>query len=180
MQINCFNLWVKKYKLRFHQYILNQLICFRLDIESVSLPSAMKLRRLCFYMCLSVHRGEYLNRYTWDQVHPLRPGTPPDQVHPPGPGTLPRTRYTPWDQVHPPGPGTPPDQVHPPGPGTLPRTRYTPWNQVHPQDQVHPLGPGSPPLDQVHPQGPGAYPRKWLMLQMVRILLECILVTEWF
>ena len=56
-------------------------------------------------VCHSVHRGEYLTRYTPpDQVHPSW-----DQVHPPG------TRYTPRDQVHPLGPGTPP----------LPGTRYT-------------------------------------------------------
>ena len=61
------------------------------------LPSATKLRRLCFYKRVSVHGGGYLTRY------PPGPGTPPwDQVHPP------RTRYTPRDQVHPLGPGTPP------------------------------------------------------------------------
>ena len=59
------------------------------------LPSATKLRRLCFYRHLSVHRGEYLTRYT-----------------PPGPGAPPWTRCTPWDQVHPPGPGTPPRYGH--------------------------------------------------------------------
>ena len=66
--------------------------------------SATKLRRLCFYTCMSVHWG-YLGRY------------------PPEPGTPPRTRYTPQSRY------TPPEQVHSPGPGT-PRIRYTP--QVHP------------------------------------------------
>ena len=69
--------------------------------------------------------------------------------HSPGADTPP----TPWDQV-PPGPGTPRDQAppgtrHPPGPGTL-------------QDQA-------PPQHQ-------APPGRWLLLQTVRILLECILV----
>ena len=66
----------------------------------VFLPSATKLRRLCFYTCLSVHRGEYLGRYPpWDQVHPPGPGTDP-----------PGTRYTPRDQVHSLGPDTTPPQ----------------------------------------------------------------------
>ena len=68
----------------------------------------------------SVHRGEYLGRYTPGQVHP-QAGTPPGrynsrQVHPlagtPPAGTPPR-------QVHPPG------QVNPPGRYT-PQGRYTP------------------------------------------------------
>ena len=101
----------------------------------ILLPSAMKLRRLCFYRRLSVHRGEYLTKYT-----------------PPGPGTPSQTRYTLPDQVHPPGPGTPPRPGTPPGQGTPPRTRYTP------QDQVHLSGPGPPPRDQVHSPGPGTPP----------------------
>ena len=119
-------------------------------IKSSLLPSATKLRRLCFYTCLSVHRGS-----TWA-------GTPRDQVHPQGPGTPPRTRYTPWDQVHPPGPGTPPQNQVPP----------TPW------DQVHPPGPDTTPRDQVHPPGTQYTPppRRRLLLRTVRILLECILV----
>ena len=52
-------------------------------------------------VCHSVHRGEYLGRYS------PGPGTPP------GRGASPVTKYTPWDKVHPLGPGTPP------GPGTL-------------------------------------------------------------
>ena len=79
------------------------------------LPSATKLRRLCFYKRVSVHRGEYLTRYT------------------------PRTRYTPpWDQVH------PLDQVHPPG-TRYPPTRYPLGPGTHPPDQVHPSRPGIPP-----------------------------------
>ena len=68
------------------------------------------LRRLCFYTCLSVHRGGV-------------PGTPPGQVHPLGQVPLPRAgtpslgRYTPLGRY-------PPGQVHPPG-------RYTPPRAVH-------------------------------------------------
>ena len=106
----------------------------------------------------SIHRGEYLGRYTIPpgRYTPLgrypprtryTPGryTPRDQVHP-------QTRYTPWAGT-PPGPGTPPGTRNPtlPRPGTPPG-RYTP------------AGPGTPP------------PSRWLLLRTVRILLECILV----
>ena len=88
------------------------------------LPPATKLGQGYVFtgVCYSVHRGQYLTRYTpQDQV------PPPDQVHP-----LPQIRYTPWTRY------TPQDQVHPPW------TRFTPQDQVHPQDQLH-------PLDQVPP-----------------------------
>ena len=49
-------------------------VCNQVD-GSELLPSATKLRRLCFYRRASVHKG----------------GGVPDQVHPPG------TRYTPRD-----------------------------------------------------------------------------------
>ena len=59
------------------------------------LPSATKLRRLCFYTCLSFcsHGGVCLSA-CWDtippdQAPPARPGTPLDQA-PPGPGSPPR------------------------------------------------------------------------------------------
>ena len=71
------------------------------------LPSAMKLWRLCFYTCVSVHRG----------------GLPQCMLgyHPPGPGTPPGTRYPPKDQA-------PPRDQTPPPPGTRhpPQTRHTP------------------------------------------------------
>ena len=108
----------------------------------------------------SVHRGEYLTRYT-------RPGaTPQDQVHPLGPSTPPRPGTTPRDQVHPlapdtpPGPGTPPRSRYTPRPGTPPRhgtspgTRYTPQTRYTPRTRYPPLGPGTPP-----PPGPGTPPR---------------------
>ena len=49
------------------------------------LPSATKLRRLCFYTCLS-----FCSRGGLPQCmlgyHPPRPGTPPPDQAPPGPG----------------------------------------------------------------------------------------------
>ena len=75
-------------------------------------------RRLCFYKCLSVHRGGEVpgqapplgrcppaGTLTHRQAQPSWTGTP-RQVHPPG-------RHTPW-QVHP--PGRTPWSVTPPGP----------------------------------------------------------------
>ena len=87
----------------------------------------------------SVHRGEYLGRYTPGQIHPQtgapRPGTPP------GPG-MPPWQVHPWDQVLPyrytPWEGTPPGQVLP--------SRYPP-----PGTRYIPPGPGTPPQDQVPP-----------------------------
>ena len=152
------------------------------------------LRRLCFYMCLSVHRGSTCT--------PPGPGTPPRSGTPPGTSyTSPGPGTPPADQVHlpgqvhptrtrytPPGPGTPPDQVHPqtrytpnqvppdpipPGPGTSPHTRYTPpepgtlpLNQAHSPDQVHP-----PEQCMVGDMG---------NKRAVRILLEYILVGKEF
>ena len=68
------------------------------------------LRRLCFYRCVSVHRGEYLGRYPPRTRCTPWAGNPRDQVHPL------------WDQVQPP----PQDQLHPP-----------PRDQVHPSRAVH-------------------------------------------
>ena len=73
------------------------------------------LRRLCFYTCLSVHRGS-----TWAGTH--RAGTPPRHAHPPWAGTpwqVPPLAGTP--QVGTPSlASTPPGQVHPLA-GTRPR-----------------------------------------------------------
>ena len=146
------------------------------------LPPATKLGQGYVFtgVCHSVNRGEYLTRYTprsrytslpgtrytpWDQVHPTRPGKPPqdqvpppDQVHPPG------TRYTPLEPGTPLGLGTP-----------LPQTRYTPQDQVH-----SPSGPGTPPRTRYTPR-PGKPPAQSMLgdtvnAQAIRILLECNLV----
>ena len=105
-------------------------------LPQTSLPPATKLRRLCFYTCLSVHKG---GGGVPGQIPPTpgtrytpRPDAPPDQVHPQDQVHPPRTRYTLWTR-------------YPPGPGTPPGTRYPP-------DQVQPPAPGKPPWDQVPPQ----------------------------
>ena len=106
-----------------------------------SLITARKrsLRRLCFYTCLSVHRGSTCT--DTPQVHPLdryitQAGTPPCQVHPlagtplagtPPAGTPLPGRYN-LPKVHPPKVHP---QVHTSGRYTplvgTPPVRYTPW-----------------------------------------------------
>ena len=150
-------------------------------LVSQFLPSATKLRRLCFYRRVSVHRGEYLTRYTpWNQIDP-------PAGRPPGRYTPPQTRYTPLDQVHLPRPGTPPGRYTPQTRYTPHRTRYIPpagtppSGQVHPPDQVHPPTRCTSP-DQVHTPGQVTPCTRYTppeirpLLRTVRILLECILV----
>ena len=93
-----------------------------------SLPSATKLRRLCFYTCLSFCSQGGLPQCMLG-YHPL------DQA-PPGPGT-PQAKYTPPGPGTPPEPGTLPDQAHILGPGTptplgpgTPRTRHPPSRRL--------------------------------------------------
>ena len=114
-----------------------------------------EVAKVMFFTRVHLSTGwEYLGRYPrtrytpGTRYTPLWPGTPPR------PGTLPPLdQVHPWDQVH-------PRPVAPPGTRYTPMTRYTPWDQVY-----HPLGPGTPP-------------KRWLLLQMVCILLECILVLK--
>ena len=104
------------------QWIQESLLMFGWRAMVAFLPSATKLRRLCFYTCLSVilfTGGEYLGRY-------------------PPAGTPPRGRYTP--QAGTPRAGTPLRQVHPPW------GRYPPGRYHHPRematvaDSTHPTG----------------------------------------
>ena len=87
--------------------------CFA-DSESDFITTCKRsLRRLCFYTCLSIHRGS-----TWAGAS--RAGTPLgtcQQVHHPLAGTPPRAGTPPGRYI--PQAGTPPGQVHPLG-------RYTP------------------------------------------------------
>ena len=74
------------------------------------LPSATKLRRLCFYRCLSVQRGVWLNA-CWDTTHPPA-ADPPGADTPSGPGTPP-PKQTPRNRH--PKTATAADGMHPTG-----------------------------------------------------------------
>ena len=84
-------------------------------VDRSLLPSATKLRRLCFYRRLSVHRGGggvCLSAY-WDTTHTH---THPQKQTPPQ-SRPPRTRYPPdqtppWSR-HPTGSDTPPPKIRP-------------------------------------------------------------------
>ena len=86
-------------------------ICFKPRVDFIwshlLLPSATKLRRLCFYRCLSVHRGRGVCLSAWWDTHP--PEQTPLSRHPQE-QTPPRSRHpreqTPLDQ-------TPPEQTPP-------------------------------------------------------------------
>ena len=68
------------------------------------------LRRLCFYTCLSVHRGEVPGQVPPGRYTPLGRYSPPSgQVHP-----SPPLDRSPLDRS-PSRAGTPPRQAHPPG-----------------------------------------------------------------
>ena len=79
------------------------------------LPSATKLRRLCFYRRLSVHRrgGGVCISACWD--------------------TTPQEQTPPWEQ-------TPPGADTPPGLGTPPGTKYTPPRYGHCCGRYAPTG----------------------------------------
>ena len=64
------------------------------------LPSATKLRRLCFYTCLSVHRVGVCLSACWDTPYPWSRHPPPQEQAPPRSRQPPRSR-------HPPGADTP-------------------------------------------------------------------------
>ena len=83
------------------------------QIANYSLPSATKLRRLCFYTCLSVHGGVCLST-CWDST-PLPPekaptleaGSPQEQT-PPRACTPSREQAPPKSRHHPPRAAPPP------------------------------------------------------------------------
>ena len=90
-------------------------------------------------------------------MHAVIHTPPPGQVHPLG-------RYTPWA-------GTPPGSY-------TPLSRYTPSRYTPPPPRKHtPLPPGSTPLREVHTPGSTPPTLRWSLQRMVRILLECFLVT---
>ena len=92
----------------------------------ISLPSATELRRLCFYRCLSVHRGGACSRRgvclsaCWDTPLPRRPPTPcQGDPHPP-PRRPPCQGYPPLPRRPPSAKETPPCQ------GDSPLAKETP------------------------------------------------------
>ena len=84
-------------------------------LTKLLLPSAMKLRRLCFYTCLSVHRGGglpqcMLGYHPLGADNPPEPGTPRANTpfplgtrHPPSRHPLPQQTATVVDGMHPTG-----------------------------------------------------------------------------
>ena len=87
------------------------------------LPSATKLRRLCFYTCLSVHRGSASVQGYHPPEQTLRLGA--DTTPPPTVGTfpgadLPPEQAPPWKQT--------PDTRHPPADGYCCGRYASYWN----------------------------------------------------
>ena len=90
------NSWNLRWKLciqRSHSHVEWTIIVHAIG-RSAYLPSATKLRRLCFYTCLSVHSGGVST-----SVHT---GIPP-QYTPPGADTPPQQTATAADGTHPTG-----------------------------------------------------------------------------
>ena len=133
------------------------------SIVETFLPSATKLRRLCFYRHLSVHRGEGVSASVHGGIPhppiadtPLGADTPPEQT-PPGADT-------------PPGAGTPSEADTPRS--RPPRSRHTPTEQT--PSEADPPG-ADTPQEQTPPQSRHPHQIRPL-LRTVRILLEFILV----
>ena len=149
------------------------------------LPSATKLRRLCFYRRLSVHGGE------WGCLPQCMLGyhTPQEQTpNPPGADTPLRSRHTPWSrhppEQTPPQEQTPPRSRHPLGedtpradtpPGADTPDTPAPLGADTPSPSRHPLG-SRPPGSRPPPREQTPRPEIRPLLRTVRILLECILV----
>ena len=95
------------------------------------LSSATKLRKLCFYTCLSVHRvgGGVCLSACWDTT-------------PPGAGTF-QTRYPPEQTL--------PREQAPPGSRHPPRTRYSP--EQKPIPRTRPPQQTATVADSTHPTG---------------------------
>ena len=117
------------------------------------LPSATKLRRLCFYRRVSVHTGGMVSASVHAEIpHPTRSKPPPEQT-PPSRHTQEQT--PPWSRHLLPGADTSPLSRHP---------HSHPWEQTPPRADIPPGSRQPPP------------PERRPLLQTVRILLECILV----
>ena len=109
-----------------------------------SLPSATKLRRLCFYTCLSVilFTGGVCLSACWNTT---QPGSryPPRSRHPsPGAGTSPPWAGTPPEQSTPSGSRHPPGADNPTPPSRHPPSKGYPTNRdtATAADGTHPTG----------------------------------------
>ena len=118
-------------------FLYNSVYLALMKVVTLLLASATKLRRLCFYRRLSVHRGEGVSA----SVH--------GGIHPPQEQTSPRSRPLradhPWEQTPPPEQTHPPEQT-PPGSRHPPRSRQPPGTDPPPRetaiaaDGTHPTG----------------------------------------
>ena len=131
--------------------LMNVILCFK-----HLLPSATKLRRLCFYGRLSVHTGGVCLSAWWD--------TPPPEQTSPG-SRPPRCRHPP-PRADTPGADTPPEQTPPLGadpqmqtpprsdtPGAdTPPEQTPPWEQT-PWEQTPPCRETATVADGTHPTG---------------------------
>ena len=108
------------------------------------------LRRLCFHMCLSVHRGSVC-LWSWGRCGDRHPqADTPLGRHPPGQTPLGKTSPADSPGRHLPQADTSPRQTPPPGrhpPGRHPPGRHPPWANTPPPpvdgqqaDGTHPTG----------------------------------------
>ena len=97
------------------------------------LPSATKLRKLCFYTSLSVHGGWGQSASLHVGIHPQEQHTPYKADIPPPPRTDPPGADTPKEQTpprsrHPSGAGTPPQQTATAADGPYPTGMHSCFN----------------------------------------------------
>ena len=130
------------------------------------LPSATKLRRLCFYRHLSVHRGVGVSASVHAGIpHPPQEADPPEADTPPQEQTPP-TADTPQEQ-------TPPKSRHPP-------EADTPQEQTPPRSR-HPLKSRHPPPRYGHCCGRYAsYWNAFLFLIFIRVKRFTCTVWQFF
>ena len=97
------------------QTTTDSVVLFSKELWTTLLPSATKLRRLCFYTCLSFcSQGGGVPQCMLAYHYPPRSRHPPEADTPPGADPC-------WTR-HPPGSGNPPEQ--------------TPWDQAPPWEQT--------------------------------------------
>ena len=98
------------------------------SLHALFLPSATKLRRLCFYRRLSVHKvgGGVCLSACWDTTPQKQ--TPPKKQTPPQEQTPPRAAEQ-----------TPPKSRHPPEADTPPKSRHPPKEADTPPPEIRPL-----------------------------------------